>query len=243
MNSRTGSRSRVGKKGVFLVLEGGDGAGKSSQLSLLAEFLRKGGRKVLPMHFPRLDARPYGEIIAAYLRGEYGGLDRVHPRLAALLYALDRREARDDLRAALRSGVTVLADRYIFSNLAYQGARMADPEEKMRMMEWVETLEYAQHRVPRPDLSLYLDAPLEFSLAKLASARSGADREYLGRASDIHESSRALQEGVRREFLDLAHKRPGEMGVVECRSGDGGMADSATVHSRVIDALRRYGLL
>ena len=91
MSSQAVSKSRVRKRGLFLVLEGGDGAGKSSQLSLLAEFLQRSGRKVKPQHFPRLDVKPYGEIIAAYLRGEYGKLGQVHPRLAALLYALDRR--------------------------------------------------------------------------------------------------------------------------------------------------------
>jgi dTMP kinase len=226
---------------MFLVLEGGDGSGKSTQLARLADFFRKTGKKPVALHFPRLDAAPYGEMIAAYLRGEFGGLERVHPRLAALLYALDRREAAAELRQAIQAGGTVLADRYLFSNLAYQGARTADPAEREKTLAWIEKLEYGQHGIPRPDLTLYLDAPLSFSLDRLSGGRAGPDREYLRGAADIHEADRDFQARVREEYLKLAKKRPGEIGVVDCRDGDG-MAGQAAIHSRVVDALRRYGL-
>ncbi len=230
-------------KGLFLVLEGGDGAGKSSQVAMLADFLRRGGRKVQTLHFPRLQTRPYGEMIASYLRGEFGGLDQVDPRLAALLYALDRREAAKDLRDILNAGETLVADRYLFSNIAYQCARTADPEKRRRLADWIETLEYGHHGIPRPDLTLYLDVPLTFALGNLAGNRSGADRDYLKGGRDIHEDSRNLQERVREEFLALAKGRTGEIGVVDCRGENGGMADRSTIHSRVVDALRYYGVI
>lgn len=230
-------------KGLFLVLEGADGTGKSSQLELLAEFFRHAGRTVHTVHFPRLDARPYGELIAGFLRGDFGRLDAVHPQLAALLYALDRADGAADLRARLAAGEVVLADRYILSNRAYQCAKVADPEAREALADWIERYEYGHNAIPRPDLTLYLDAPAAFARAALAHPREGNDRGYLAGGRDIHEDSHFLQERVREEFRALCRERPGEIGAVDCRDGAGGMADRQTIHSRVVDALRYYGVV
>ncbi len=230
---------------MFIVLEGLDGAGKSSQLDLLSKQMAKGGKKVRTLHFPRLDVKPYGDMIASFLRGEYGTLDLVHPRLAALLYALDRKEAAADLRQTLSEGGPLLVDRYVLSNLAYQGAKIADAEEKAKLGDWIETLEYIHHDIPRPDLTLFLDAPLAFTLDKLSGARKGADRDYLKGKQDIHEASQALQKLVRQEFLALAKKRPSEIAVVDCSDSDqeSGMATPSTINSRITDALRYHALI
>jgi dTMP kinase len=230
-------------KGLFLVLEGGDGSGKSSQTELLADFFKSAGRVVEAIHFPRLDAQPYGPVIADFLRGEFGGVDAVHPRLAALLYALDRAQMAQGLRAVLEAGAVIIADRYLFSNIAYQCAKIRDEAERGELSDWIEKLEYGGHNIPRPDLTLYLDVPPEFSRAKLAGKRTGADRDYLKGGSDIHENSSELQDNVRAMFLHLAATRTGEIGVVDCRDTDGGMADKKTIHSRVIDRLRYYGVI
>ena len=230
-------------KGFFLALEGIDGAGKSSQLTLLSNYFAKGRRRVKTLHFPRLSVAPYGEMIAAFLRGEYGAVDAVHPRLAALLYALDRREAAQELRDALAEGDVLIVDRYFFSNIAYQCAKVADPVKRKQLADWIEMLEYGHNAIPRPDLTLYFDVPLDFSLGKLANQRAGKDRDYLNGAEDIHESSQTLQERVRDEFLAMAKERKREIAIVDCRDFDGKMADKATIHNRVIDALRYYQII
>ncbi len=230
-------------QGLFLVLEGTDGSGKSSQIALLEDFFRKAGRRVETIHFPRLDAKPYGGVIAEFLRGGFGGVDAVHPKLAALLYALDRAQAAHSLKILLGAGELVLADRYLFSNIAYQCAKVRDAAGRKALADWIEALEYGSHGIPRPDLTLYLDVPPAFSRATLSGARAGADRAYLKGGADIHEKSGELQERVRGMFLALAKARPGELGVVDCRDGGGGMADRQTIHSRVLDALRYYGVV
>lgn len=229
-------------KGRFIVLEGGDGSGKSSQLELLEAYFRKNGGRTIGIHFPRLHVRPYGEMVAEFLRGEYGSVDAVHPKLAALVYALDRREAAAELKSDLEAGRTVVADRYIFSNIAYQCAKIDDPDKRSALADWIEALEYGHHGIPRPDLTLYLDVPPEFALANLRHARNGSDRDYLKGGADIHENSDSLQARVREEFLRLAKSRPAEIGVVDCRGQDGSIADRQTIHSRVVDALRYYGI-
>ncbi|MDR1612138.1 MAG: thymidylate kinase [Planctomycetota bacterium] len=232
----------MGWTGTFLSLEGVDGAGKSLQLRLLAEFFQRNGRQTWTTHFPRTDVKPYGEMIAAYLRGEYGELDSVAPKLAALLYALDRREAAADLRSRLAAATTVIVDRYVHSNIAYQCARIPDAAARSSLARWIEELEYVHHALPRPDLSLFLDAPLAFSLRTVAGGRAGGDREYLRGGKDIHETREGYQEKARQAFLDFARERPTELAVIDCGDQRGGMAQPAVIHSRIVDALRYYGI-
>lgn len=230
-------------KGLFLVLEGGDGSGKSSQIALLQEFFKKSGRKTSSIHFPRLAVKPYGPVIAEFLRGEFGSIDKVHPKLAALIYALDRGQAAEQLKEQLAAGEVILADRYLFSNIAYQCAKVPDEEDRRQLADWIEKLEYGSNGIPRPDLTLYLDVPPEFARANLTAARNGPDRDYLQGGRDIHEDSQELQDRVREQFLSLAKTRTGEIGLVDCRGADAGMADRKTIHSRIIDALRYYGVI
>ncbi len=157
-------------KGLFLAIEGGDGSGKSSQIALLEEFFRKCDRTVKAIHFPRVTAKPYGRMIAEFLRGEYGSVENVHPKLAALIYALDRQQAASQLKDAVAAGQVLIADRYIFSNIAYQCAKEPDVIKRIGLAEWIESLEYGYHGIPRPDLTLYLDVPPDL---QSANANSG----------------------------------------------------------------------
>ena len=78
---------------MLIVLEGLDGAGKSTQLKMVTSYFASLGRKVDYLHFPRYSAPLYGELIAKFLRGDFGAIDQVHPQLVALLFAEDRRDA------------------------------------------------------------------------------------------------------------------------------------------------------
>lgn len=226
--------------GLFLALEGIDGAGKSSQMDKLATYFRRDGRTVTAIHFPRMDEKPYGPMVAAFLRGEYGtGVD---PHLAALLYALDRKQAAADIRERLQRGEVVIADRYVHSNIAYQCAKVADAGERGRLAGWIEELEYKHHGIPRPDLALFLDAPLDFALGNLAGERIGGDRKYLGGKEDIHEADKGLQERVRLEFLRFAERHQRDLAVVNCSDADGDMASASVIGSRILDALRYFGV-
>ena len=109
---------------MLIVLEGLDGAGKSTQVKMLREYLQSVCPKVDYIHFPRYDAPVYGELISKFLRGDFGTIQSVHPQLVALLFAEDRREAAPMIRKAIEEGSTVLLDRYVYSNIAYQCATL-----------------------------------------------------------------------------------------------------------------------
>lgn len=187
----------------LIVLEGLDGAGKSTQVRLLTEYYEKQGKSVFFMHFPRLDSPYWGEMIAAFLRGEYGDINQVHPQLVAALYAGDRWDASKEIITRLEKGNVVFLDRYVYSNLAYQCAKLNDEAEKEKLRKWILYFEFDYFKIPKPDINLFLDVPHNFVEKKLQENRTGSDRDYLKGKSDIHEKSSTFQQQVREEYLYL----------------------------------------
>src|SRR5664280_898118 len=125
-------------KGMKLfVIEGVDGAGKSTQTRLLRDYLSRIGYNCEYMHFPRTDAPYFGELIARFLRGEFGSLNYVDPYLVAMLYAGDRKDASSLISNWLSEGKIVLLDRYTYSNIAYQCAKLSDNSSREKLMQWI----------------------------------------------------------------------------------------------------------
>ena len=152
---------------MFIVLEGLDGAGKSTQVAMLRRMFEERGVRSEYVHFPRFDAPVYGELIARFLRGEFGGVEEVDPYLVALLFAGDRAEAAPQIRQWLAEGRAVILDRYVYSNVAYQCAKLPEGEPRRRLARWILDLEFGHNDLPRPDLSLFLDVPLPLPKAAL----------------------------------------------------------------------------
>lgn len=186
---------------MLIVIEGLDGSGKSTQVGMVSEYISKNlGRSLRYLHFPRFDAPVVGEMIARFLRGEFGGIDQVHPMIVALLFAEDRRDAASDIRKWLSEGDVVLLDRYVYSNIAFQCAKL-EGKEAGELAEWIRKTEYSDFGIPKPDLNIFLDVPLVFVKERLAGDRKGEDREYLGGGKDIHEANLVFQSRVRDMYL------------------------------------------
>ena len=132
-----------------------------------------------------------------FLRGDFGSNETVHPQLVALLFAEDRHGAAPEMKRTLRNGGTILLDRYVYSNIAYQCAKLRSAEEAELLREWIFNTEYGQFDLPVPDLNIFLDVPIGFVESKLKSQRGGADREYLEGGQDIHEADIQFQIKVR----------------------------------------------
>lgn len=182
---------------MLVVLEGLDGAGKSTQVKKLRTYLERLFGSLEYIHFPRYDAPVYGDLISRFLRGDFGSNDAVHPQLVALLFAEDRHGAAPDMKTILNSGGHVLLDRYVYSNIAYQCAKIANPDQAEDLREWIFNTEYGNFDLPRPDLNIFLDVPIGFVESKLKSQRGGADRDYLEGGQDIHEADIEFQKRVR----------------------------------------------
>ena len=191
---------------MLVVLEGLDGAGKSTQVKRLRAYLEKMCPELEYIHFPRYDAPVYGDLISRFLRGDFGTNEAVHPQLVALLFAEDRHGAAPEMKATLAKGGSVLLDRYVYSNIAYQCAKLSDPEERENLRKWILSTEYSDFGLPKPDLNIFLDVPITFVESRLESARTGSDREYLHGSQDIHEADIEFQKQVRdiyRRQVDL----------------------------------------
>jgi len=222
---------------MLIVLEGLDGAGKSTQIRKLQQSFADRGVESEYLHFPRFDAPVYGDLIARYLRGEFGDADRVDSYLVALIFAGDRADAAPMIRSWLAAGKAVILDRYVWSNVAYQCAKMkGTQEERRRLMRWILDLEYGHNRLPRPDLSLFLDVPFSFTEHKLAQMREGDDRSYLNGGRDIYESSLALQREVREMYLAAAGDDE-RLSVVDCSDASGAMETPEGIFARIVEAL------
>jgi len=144
-------------RGKFIAIEGIDGSGKRTQIDLLSSALEARGIDHVRYSFPRYESS-FGRLVARYLNGEFGRLDTVDAHFSALLYAGDRFEAKGELAAALASGRTVLADRYVGSNLAHQTARVG-PQRREEFLSWLKRLEYGIYALPVEDLVIYLRLP------------------------------------------------------------------------------------
>lgn len=182
---------------MLVVLEGLDGAGKSTQVKKLRTYLESLFGSLEYIHFPRYDAPVYGGLISRFLRGDFGSNESVHPQLVALLFAEDRHGAAPQMRETLEKGSNVLLDRYVYSNIAYQCAKIADTDEAETLRNWIFETEYGDFNLPVPDLNIFLDVPISFVESKLKSQRGGDDRNYLEGAQDIHEADIAFQKKVR----------------------------------------------
>ena len=216
---------------MLIVLEGLDGAGKSTQLKMVTSYLSSLGRKVEYLHFPRYDAPVYGELIAKYLRGEFGAIDQVHPQLVALLFAEDRHAAAELIRSWTDQGRAVVLDRYVYSNIAFQCAKL-DPAEAGVLRDWILDLEYEYYDIPKPDLNLFLDVPIGFVDARLHDSRTGGDRSYLQGKSDIHEADIAFQVRVRELYREQCG-RDRNFIRIDCSDAEGRMLPASDIFRRI----------
>jgi len=182
---------------MLTVLEGLDGAGKSTQVKKLRAYLESLSGSLEYIHFPRYDAPVYGDLISRFLRGDFGSNDAVHPQLVALLFAEDRHGAGPEMKKVLGRGGNILLDRYVYSNIAYQCAKLADEDEAEALRDWIFNTEYGSFELPKPDLNIFLDVPIAFVESKLKSQRGGSDRDYLEGGQDIHEADIEFQKRVR----------------------------------------------
>jgi dTMP kinase len=182
----------------LLAIEGADGAGKATVAAATAEALTARGLSAQVVSFPRYTATVAGHALGDFLAGRLPLA--ASPEAAAVLYALDRFESKSFLGEVTAACDVVVFDRYIASNVVYQAAKVP-AERAAALMEWIVRLETEQFGLPLPDLSIYLDTPLE--VARDLIARK-AQRSYTTLTYDEHEADDTLQRRVREGYAALA---------------------------------------
>jgi dTMP kinase len=221
----------------FIVIEGLDASGKSTQLDLLQNYLKNKNVKFRYLHFPRTESPVFGELIARFLRGEFGKINSVNPYLVALLYAGDRKDASELIQSWLYQNYIVIADRYVHSNIAFQCAKLYNAEEREALKNWINYFEYNYNKIPKPDISLFLDVPFEFTRKKLGQNRKGDDREYLKGQKDIHEIDLSFQQKVRNMYLWLVKDDP-DFQVINCSAEDNRILPPKSIFKSIINKLQ-----
>jgi dTMP kinase len=198
---------------LFIVLEGIDGSGTTTQLGLLERHLEGRGRRVHPTREP--SQGPVGRLLREILRGRHRHSDGapVDGLAMALLFAADRRDhLRREIEPALANGADVVSDRYLLSSLAYQ-AQEAD-------RSWVASL---ARDLREPDLTLLLDLPI---------ATAAARRRAAGRTEERYDAD-PIQARVASRYRELVAGDPGAT-VIDAR---GGIEDVARAVVAAVDRL------
>jgi len=217
----------------FLVIEGLDGSGKSTQLKMLQEYLERKNVPFKYLHFPRLEEGVYGKLIARFLRGEMGANDQVDPYLVALIFAGDRTDASELIRQWIEDGYLVIVDRYVYSNIAFQCAKLGSAQERDRLRDWILELEFGHNKLPKPDANLYLNVPFDFTREQLKNIRDGMDRAYLKGERDIHEENLDFQEQVRQVYLSLT-RHVEDLEIIHCMDREGRMLSPEAISDLIV---------
>ncbi len=170
-------------KGIFIVIDGSDGSGKSTQYAKFCERLTAENLTFETLKFPQYK-QPSAYFVEQYLQGEYGQADDVPARRTSVFYALDRYAASWHIRQKLESGVSMVVDRYVASNMGHQGAKMPDADTRREFFSWLDDFEFNLMGIPRPDLNIVLSISDEQAQRNMTKRTSESDH-----ASDIHESN------------------------------------------------------
>jgi thymidylate kinase/thymidylate synthase ThyX len=204
------------QKGLFIVIEGTDGSGKGTQFELLKNKLAQAGHDVATFDFPRYD-QDSSYFVRQYLNGAYGSADEVGPYTGSLFYALDRYEAAPAIREALEAGKIVLANRFTGSNMAHQGTKFSNAEQRRGYFIWLDNLEFQMLNIPRPDLNIVLRVPADIAQTLVDQKEK---RSYTDKKRDIHEADLRHLERAVEVYDDLCNLFPKDFSRIDCvRSG------------------------
>lgn len=220
-----------GYSGKLIVLDGADGSGKATQTTLLLDRFKREGVPVETLDFPQYSTNLTGALIRECLDGKRGDFMKLDPRVASLLYAVDRFESRDVLLSWLKEGKTVILDRYVSSNMLHQGAKLGTSEDSADFFAWLDALEYGVFALPRPHLIVYLDVTYELRRALMSA---DGMRQFM----DVSE-------------LDASHQRATEVLATQILGGvrnwvriqcvkNGALRKKLEVHEDIYDAIKNH---
>lgn len=185
-------------RGKIIVIEGTDCSGKETQSKLLVEKLNEAGIKVERFSFPRYETAT-GKILAGPLLGKKSvgnsyfkeGLPNVNSKIVSLYYAADRLYNMNLIKEKLEAGINIVLDRYVYSNMAFQGAKFKDDLQRLQFFDWIEKLEFELLELPKPDINVFLHMSIEKTMELLSKRKEDGDEneshlEYLKKCEQTY---------------------------------------------------------
>ncbi len=214
-------------KGTFIVIDGSDGSGKSTQYAKLCERLEAEGIAFETIKFPR-HKQPPAYFVDRYLQGQYGQADEVSAKRASVFYAVDRYDAAEHIRQQLEKGVAVIADRYVSANMGHQGAKMPDTETRQEFFAWLDDFEFNLMGIPHPDVNIVLSVSDEQAARNIAKRAAETDNP-----SDIHEANPDFLRRSAETYQQICKLFPEQYHRIDCMQDDTRMQPAETIHNQI----------
>ena len=221
-------------KGKFIVLEGTDGSGKTTQFNKLIARLEKEKHHIATFDFPQY-TKPSSYFVKEYLNGRYGTIDQVGPYRASIFYALDRFDVGPEIIKWINEGKVILSNRYVSSNMGHQGAKIKSAKARKKYFMWLDEFEYGLLGIPRPDLNIVLHVPAGIA-QKLVDEKS--QRKYIGgKKRDLHEANLAHLKRAEQTYREMAKIFPKDFKLIQCVDKNK-LLSIEEVHEKVLLAVR-----
>ncbi len=203
------------EKGKLIVIEGTDGSGKNTQSKLLVKKLNAMGIKAITFSFPMYDT-PTGKIVGGPLLGRKENGDsffpegpvQLDPKIFCLYLAADRKYNFSQIDAYLKDGYYVILDRYVSSNMAHQGSKIENAEERFNLFKWIDKLEYWLLDLPKADLTIFLHVPYALNKELLKN------RPFL----DANEKNETHLKNAEKTYIELSSLY--NWSVIDCAEGN-----------------------
>ncbi len=213
----------------LIIIEGLDGSGKSTQTALLENYFIEKEIAFKKIKLPDYDS-PSSTLVNMYLGGEFGkNADDVNPYAAGAFYAVDRFASyKLKWKKDYEEGTLILADRYATSNSIYQMEKL-DESEWEYYLNWSEDFEYNKIGIPKPDLVIYLDMPVEISQKLMTSRYEGDEGK-----KDVHEVNVDFLKKCRKSALFAAEKQ--NWCVITCSDGNTALPIE-TIHKMIVEVI------
>ena len=217
--------------GKLIIIEGLDGCGKSTQTALLERYFESENINYKKIKLPDYDSKS-STLVKMYLGGEFGkNADDVNAYAAGAFYAVDRFASyKLDWGKDYEAGTLILADRYATSNSIYQMEKI-DEDKWDEYLDWSADFEYNKIGIPKPDLVIFLDMPVEVS-QKLMTSRYNGDEGK----KDVHEANVEFLNNCRKSALYTAQKQG--WAVIPCSDGENPLPIEE-IHNTILSFIKK----